>query len=325
MGDRPTPLPPLAAIRVFEAAARLKSFTRAAEELGITQAAVSYQIKELEARLGTAMFRRLPREVALTSAGERLSRAASDAVALLRAAIDDITESAEGVLSVTTLPSFAALWLAPRIGAFQVAHPRIAVRLDTTGRMVDLTREGMDVGIRTGTGEWPGLKADFLFPDAFVPLCSPDYLEKIGGLERPQALREATLIGDPAEWSKWFSAAAVEHPEGGAQTAFRADTQQFEVSSAMTGRGVALGSPILFGPDIASGRLVAPFDIPVAFAGGYWLAYAEGRLRSPKITAFRSWLLEAVKLDPNVQRVGDAKTIALNSYRLNRPASTGEP
>jgi LysR family glycine cleavage system transcriptional activator len=318
MPERPSPLPPLAAIRVFEAAARLKSFTRAAEELGMTQAAVSYQVKELEARLGTPMFRRLPREVELTAAGERLSRAASEATSLLRAAVADIMETTEGVLSVTTLPSFAALWLAPRIGAFQVAHPKIAVRLDTTGRMVDLTREGMDVGIRTGHGEWPGVTADFLFPDVFLPLCSPAYLTHCGAMQGPEDLERCTLIGSPTEWARWFAAAGVPGRDAAPRTAFYADTQQFEVSSAMSGQGFALGSPILFAADIAAGRLIAPFDVPVAFAGGYWLAYAEGRRRSPKIGALRNWLLEQARSDPAVARYSATTTIPLPSYRGHR-------
>src|SRR5271154_5004448 len=126
---------PLSAIRIFEAAARLKSFTRAAEELGVTQAAVSWQVKALEQRLGQALFRRLPREVALTAAGERLALAASEAMRLLRTALTDLADQADGVLAITTGQSIAIQWLAPRIGAFQLAHPRIAVRLDTGERL----------------------------------------------------------------------------------------------------------------------------------------------------------------------------------------------
>ena len=121
---------PLSAIRIFEAAARLKSFTRAADELGVTQAAVSWQVKALERRLGQALFRRLPREVALTAAGERLAKAAADALGILRGAISDLTDQADGVLAITTMESLAIQWLAPRIGGFQLAHPAIAVRLD---------------------------------------------------------------------------------------------------------------------------------------------------------------------------------------------------
>ena len=135
---------PLASIRVFEAAARLKSFTRAAEELGMTQAAVSWQIKALEGRLGQSLFRRLPREVQPTEGGERLSRAATEAMTLLRRAVSDLTQADEHILSITTLASLAAQWLAPRLGAFQVANPGLAVRLDTNPNLLDAPRIGME-------------------------------------------------------------------------------------------------------------------------------------------------------------------------------------
>src|SRR3954453_12814749 len=131
---------PLSAIRVFEAAARLGSFTRAAGELGMTQAAVSWQVKALERRLDQPLFRRLPREVALTPAGERLARAATEAMTALRGAVSDISDQGEGVLAVTTMQTFAERWLAGRIGGFQVTHPKIAVRVDTTSHVVDLLR-----------------------------------------------------------------------------------------------------------------------------------------------------------------------------------------
>src|SRR5690242_12059834 len=138
---------PLSAIRVFDAAARLGSFTRAAEELGMTQAAVSWQVKALEKRLDQALFRRLPREVQLTAAGERLARAASEAMTALRSAISDISDSGAGVLSITALHTFANQWLAPRLGAFQVDHPEVAVRLSSDAKVIDLMRGEADVGI----------------------------------------------------------------------------------------------------------------------------------------------------------------------------------
>jgi len=284
---------PLSAIRVFEAAARLKSFTRAAEELGITQAAVSWQVKALEKRLDQALFVRLPREVALTASGERLARAATEAINLLRAALADVTEAAEGVLSITTLPSFAAQWLAPRLGEFQMAHPRIAVRLDTSGRLVDLTREPIDVAIRSGGGDWPGLASDYLMPSDLTPLCTPGLAEALGGLKRPQDLLDAPRIGLESEWALWFAFVGVDAPACDAGLRLTADSQTFEVASALAGRGVALGSPILFAPEIAQGRLIQPFTATATYSGGYWLAYPRERARSPKIAAFRAWLLTA--------------------------------
>ncbi len=283
---------PLSAIRVFEAAARLKSFTRAAEELGITQAAVSWQVKALEKRLDQALFKRLPREVVLTPPGERLSRAASEAVNLLRVAFSDLTETGEGVLAITTLNSLATHWLAPRIGAFQVAHPRLAVRMDTSNRLVDLAHDNVDVGVRAGAGDWPGMESHFLFPTVQTPLCTPRMREALGGLARPEDLLEAPRIGSDAEWSTWFCAAGVTPAQGPtAPTRLMADTQTLEVASALGGQGVALGSPILFSAEIAAGRLVRPFEAVMPLGHGYWLVYPKERRRSPKIVAFRDWLL----------------------------------
>jgi len=286
---------PLSAIRVFEAAARLKSFTRAAEELGVTQAAVSWQVKALERRLDQALFQRLPREVALTAAGERLARAASEAVNLLRAALDDLTQTGEGVLAITTMQTLATQWLAPRIGAFQVAHPKLAVRLEASGRLVDLIHENMDVAVRGGYGDWPGLEAHFLFPSEQTPLCTPQVLASLGGLDKPEDLLAAPRIGSPDEWATWFHFAGVTTPGPSASPPrLMADTQTLEVASALAGQGVALGSPILFQTEIAAGRLVRPFSATMPLGGGYWLAYPKDRRRSAKIVAFRDWLLACV-------------------------------
>ena len=284
---------PLSAIRVFEAAARLKSFTRAAAELNITQAAVSWQVKALEQRLAQPLFRRLPREVVLTPSGERLARAAGEAVTVLRAALSDLTDTGEGVLAITTLQSLAIVWLAPRLGAFQLAHPQIAVRLEVSDRLVDLTREDMDVAIRSGSGDWPGLASHHLFAAEGAPLCTPRMLRELE-IREPRDLLRAPLIGLAGEWDAWFAAAGVEAPSIEGTPRLTADAQSLEVASALAGHGVALGSPILFGADIAAGRLVRPFAPAISFGAGYWLVYPADRRRAAKITAFRDWLLGQV-------------------------------
>lgn len=290
---------PLSAIRVFEAAARLGSFTRAAQALNITQAAVSWQVKALEQRLGQPLFRRLAREVALTPAGERLARAASEAVSVLRAAISDLTETEEGVLAITTLQSLATTWLAPRLGAFQLAHPKIAVRLDTTPHLLDLTRDGIDVAIRSGDGEWAGLESCLLMPSLITPLTTPEVIARLGGLDRPQALLDAPLIGVEADWAAWFAAAGVTAPlQAGPR--FAADLQTAEVATAMAGQGIALASPIYFAAEIAAGQLVQPFATVIAAARGIWLTWPVERRRSPKIAAFRDWLTALVAADPAI-------------------------
>jgi LysR family glycine cleavage system transcriptional activator len=288
---------PLSAIRVFEAAARVKSFTRAADELGVTQAAVSWQVKALERRLGQPLFRRLPREVVLTEAGERLARAAAEAMKLLRTAVSDLTDQADGVLAVTAPQSLATKWLAPRIGGFQLEHPRIAVRLDTSNHLVDLDREGFDLAIRSGSGAWTGLESVYLFSTGRTPLCTPRVLAELGGLARPEALLTAPLIGLDEDWAEWFTAAGVTTPLAKRRGRLVADQQQIEVASAMAGQGVALGSPILFAAEIDQGALVRPFETMADESAGFWLAWTEGRRRVPRIAAFRDWLAASIARD----------------------------
>jgi LysR family glycine cleavage system transcriptional activator len=285
---------PLSAIRLFETAARLKSFTRAAEELGVTQAAVSWQVKALEQRLGQPLFRRLPREVVLTPAGERLARAASEAMTLLRTAISDLSDQPGGVLSITSAESMAIQWLAPRIGAFQLAHPDVAVRLDTSAALRNLIHDGFDVAIRAGPGDWPGLESFYMFPAEMTPLCTPQFQAELGGLPRPEDLLGAPLIGLDSDWTAWFAAAGVTRAESASGGQLIADMQSIGVSTALAGRGVALASPILFAPELASGRLVRPFLVTVKQADGFWLVYAKERRRTAKIAAFRQWLTALV-------------------------------
>ena len=293
---------PLSAIRVFEAAARLLSFTQAAAELGISQAAVSWQVKALERRLDQTLFHRSSRAVSLTPAGERLARAATEAMAGLRSAISDLTDSGEGVLAITTLQTLATQWLAPRLGAFQLAHPRIAVRLEASHRVVDLSREPFDVAIRGGGGSWPDLEAIKLFDAAITPLCTPATREALGGLASPTDLLDAPRIGATSEWAQWFASAGVTPPDGdsGAIPRLAAEAQAMEVAAALGGRVVALGSPIMFAAEIASGRLVQPFAALSNEFGAYWLAYPRDRARARKIAAFRDWVLAEVAADPTI-------------------------
>ena len=289
---------PLSSIRVFEAAARLNSFTRAAEELGMTQAAVSWQIKALETRLGFSLFRRLPREVQPTEQGERLSRAATEAMTLLRRAFAEVTEADQGVLSITTLTTLATQWLAPRLGAFQVANPGLAVRLDTSPTIIDLARSSFDVALRSGDGDWPGVECAPLMPSVFTPLCSPALCERLG-LKEPADLVDAPRVGDEKEWAAWFATVGVT-PTTTPASRLRADIQGLEVAAAMGGQGVALGSPILFAREIEAGLLVRPFVQTVKLAEGYFIAWPEDRRRSSKIARFRDWLMAEAAADPDI-------------------------
>ncbi len=281
-------LPPLPAIRAFEAAARLGSFTRAADELHMTQAAVSYQIKQLEQRLGLGLFHRQPRQVVLTPAGHRLAPAVLDAFKQLRTAFAQAIERVETELAITALPTIAAAWLVPRLGAFQLAHPRLAVRLDTAVELVDLNRGEFDVGIRIGAGEWPGLDADFLLPSLFTPLCSPALRER---LRTPADMLALPRFGRERWWRAWFAAAGLADADLTAQPGVELDVEQHAVTAAIAGHGVALSSPLFFEQDIAAGRLLQPFELVVRDQRDYWLTYPTTLRTSEKIRAFRAWLL----------------------------------
>ena len=294
MSIRPR-LPPLSAVRAFEAAARLGSFTRAGEELGMTQAAVSYQIKLLEERVGTPLFLRMPRQVRLTETGQRLSAAVSEAFDALRAAFASIGEDAGGVLTISVIPAFAANWLAPRIGSFQLRHPALAVRLSASNRLVDFAREEVDLGIRAGLGGWPGVVAHELFPLRFTPVCSPGLLQRLGPVREPADLLRFPLLS-PADpwWRHWFERAGVAVDAIESRPGINLDSQQIEGQAALAGQGVAMVTPSLWAAELASGRLVQPFDLIGDDGWRFWLVYPEARRNVAKIRAWREWLLEEV-------------------------------
>lgn len=289
------PLPPLSMVRAFEAAARLSSFTRAAEELHMTQAAVSYQIKQLERCLGLTLFQRLPRRVALTAAGQRLAPAVLDAFRTLRTTFGQVLERAEHELAITSLPTIAATWLVPRLGAFQLAQPQLAVRLDTSVPTVDFSAGEFDVGLRSGRGDWPGLVAHRLLPNLFTPLCSHQVGDR---LRSPVDLLQLQRMGRERWWRQWIDAAGVVDADLTAKPSIDLSVEQFEVTSAIAGHGVSITSPLLFRKQLASGELVQPFELVLRDERDYWLVYPAARRHSPKIQAFRDWLLEEARREP---------------------------
>lgn len=297
MLDRASALPPLAAIRAFEAAARLGSFSRAAEELGMTPAAVSYQIRQLERRLGFAIFVRQPRSVTLTTRGAALSPVVSDAFGMLRSAFTHAVQRSEVELSITTLPTVGSSWLAPRLGTFQARHPDIAVRMDLSVPTVDFSAADFDVAIRSGLGEWPGLRSHRLAPNLFTPLCSPALLEGARALDDPGRPFPFPLLGRPGWWSRWFG--ALGHPGLDLTGRFGPDfgTEHASVASAIAGHGVAIASPIFFRSALESGALVPAHDLVVADQRAYWLTYPAVLVNSPKVQAFRTWIVEAAADD----------------------------
>jgi len=289
-------LPPLAAVRAFEAAARHLSFTRAADELGMTQAAVSYQIKLLEERVGAPLFLRRPRQVALSEAGARLYPQVHRAFEALRAAFAEMRTANEATLTISAVPTFAAQWLVPRLGTFQLGHPDLAVRLDVSERIVDFAAEDADVGIRTGRGPWPGLIQHELLRARFSPMLSPALVEEHGGLSAPADFLKFPLLdpGDPW-WPDWFALVGVSDYDLESRPQSRLGFQTYTATAAMAGHGVAMLTPALYRSELAEGRLVQPFDVLGEEEGGraYWLVYPEQRRNVAKIKAFRDWLLEA--------------------------------
>jgi LysR family glycine cleavage system transcriptional activator len=287
-------LPPLGAIRAFEAAARLGSFTRAAAELDMTQAAISYQIKVLENRLRTPLFSRKSGKVFLTPVGERLLPAVTHAFADLRDAFSRIRESSDNTLSIAATATFAATLLVPRLNDFRTACPDLKVSLDIFQVVTDALDDSVDVGIQNGVGDWPGMVTHRLFSARLSPVCSPQFLQRTPMVE-PRDLLAAPLIGkfDPW-WRDWFSAAGVDDVAAVAARDVVMGSQYLEGVAAMAGRGVALVMPELFSDDIRAGNLVLPFDISCHEERSVWLLYREVSRHSDKIAKFRNWLLPEV-------------------------------
>ncbi len=291
-------LPPLAAVRVCEAAARHENFTAAAAELGMTQAAVSYQVKLLEERLGVALFRRERKRVVLTEAGRRAMPQVTRAFDALDSAFAGLRAEDEALLTISTSNTFANTWLAWRLGGFQIEHPGMAVRLLTSDALTDFATDDVDVAIRAGRGAWQGLAEEALLQIDFTPMCSPDFLAKHGGRIAASDLLKLPLISphDPW-WPWWLREAGVEAADGPPRPGIRLDSQAHEGHAAMAGQGVAMLTPYFWRNDLAEGRLVRLFDQVSTRGFGYWLVCPEHRRMAPKIKRFREWLLAELAND----------------------------
>ncbi|MBD3761087.1 LysR substrate-binding domain-containing protein [Rhizorhabdus sp.] len=288
-------IPPLSAVRVFEAAARHLNFTRAAEELAMTQAAVSYQIRMIEDRLGTALFVRTGRRVSLSPAGLRLAPQVSAAFDLLDEAFAKARQTEGGVLTISAAPGVAAGWLGPRLARFQLAKPDIAVRLLASHELVNFARDDVDVGIRIGNGQWPGLRAIEMFPAEFTPMCSPSYLERVGPFTDPaQLLGTLRMNSDDIWWRAWFGQVGVGIPDDFARTSIHVDSQVIEGMAALSGDGLAMLTPRFWPFELATGRLVQIFP-HVGRGGSFWLVYPEHRHNAAKVKAFREWIMAEVE------------------------------
>lgn len=287
------PLPPLTALRAFEAAARHLSFTRAAAELGMTQAAVSYQIKLLEERVGAPLFLRDKRQVVLTEGGRRLAIDATAAFDQIASAFEAAKGNASGVLAISVIPTFATGWLARHLYAFQLDHPEIAVRLHATRDISDFDKEPVDLAIRGGPHPARHLVAHKLMRGDFTPMLTPELEARLGlPLREPADLLRFPLI-DPTDpwWNEWFTHAGVARPGFDVDDGHKMGGQDLEAIAALSGHGVAILTPFFYSDHIAAGRLRQPFDLVCPTERGYWLCYPPGRRNAPKIRAFRDWLL----------------------------------
>jgi LysR family glycine cleavage system transcriptional activator len=291
-------LPPLSAVRVFEAAARHENFTAAALELAVTQAAVSYQVSLLEKRLGVLLFHRQGKRVALSDAGRRLSGKLSGAFAVMEAAFDAVRTDDEAMLTISTTVTFANAWFAWRLGSFQMTNPNLGVRLHADDALADFARDEADLAVRSGSGRWPGLSSELLFKVSFTPMCSPRFLAANGGRFEPEDLLTLPQISpqDPL-WLRWLRATGVEVPEGLVRHGVNMDSQAHCGNAAIAGQGVALLTPFFWRSDIAEGRLVRLFPDEVDTGSGYWLVYPDHRRNLPKVRRFRDWLLAEIARD----------------------------
>ena len=289
-------LPPLSAIRAFEAAGRHENFSRAAEELGLTQAAISYQVRQLEDRVGRPLFVREKGRVRLSDSGRRLLPALTSGFSAIAEAFAALREEDDDVLDVNTAVSFGGTWLSARIGRFQVRYPDLAVRISLSNDLVDFGRGGIDAVIRMGRGQWDGLRSDFLFRQHFAPICAPSFLEA-NTIREPADLLEVERLGpNDAMWAGWFAAAGVGTPPPPRQ-GLVLDSQLQEASAMLNGFGIALMSPLYWTADLASGRLVQPFDTLYLPGTAQFLVHPAGRVGVRKIERFREWIKEELAAD----------------------------
>ncbi|MDR7283345.1 LysR family transcriptional regulator of beta-lactamase [Pseudomonas corrugata] len=286
---------PLNALRAFEASARHLSFTRAAVELFVTPAAVSHQVKSLEAQLNVTLFKRLPRGLLLTSEGETL-------LPVLRESFDRIAETLERfegghyreVLTVGAVGTFAVGWLLPRLADFQAKHPFIDLRLSTNNNRVDVAAEGLDYAIRFGAGAWHGIEALRLIDAPLSVLCVPELARQ---LRSPEDLLKQTLLRSyrTDEWPEWFLACGLPANAPSAKSIVF-DSSLAMMEAALQGAGIALAPPLMFSRQLASGAIEQPFGIGIT-TGSYWLTRLQSRTETAAMTALKDWLVQSVEMD----------------------------
>ena len=289
-------LPPLNALRAFEAAARHLNFSRAADELSVTPGAVSQQIQNLEDFIGAALFRRTPKGLLLTDAAQIALPALREAFDRLAEAASMLTAAVDGRrLTVSVAPSFAAKWLVPRLGKFEAAHPQVDVWVSAGLELVDFAGGEVDMAIRYGSGRYPGLEVVRLMQETVIAVASPDFLmahplSELSDLTGQILLHDGSPDADEScpDWTMWLAARGVKGMDGSRGPRF--NQSSLVIEAAVGGRGVALAKRALAQADLDAGRLVAPFQIATAVDFAYYLVYPKAKGRLPQVKAFLSWL-----------------------------------
>ena len=301
-------LPSLDALRVFEVTARRLNFSKAAEELHVTQSAISHRIRELERQLHTRLFQRGHRSLQLTPAGRTLADGIQRGLAEIRDALANLdNRQRKASLNVSVLTSFATRWLTPRLAGFQERFPRIDLMVQADDRLVDLSGFGVDVSIRFGSGHYPGMSVVRLFGDRTVPVCSPALAEKYGPIRRAADIVKCPLLHDTyaehnvhsdsgADWQTWLRRVGAGHvPNVGG---LRFSNANLAIDAAANGLGVALARVSLLGSDLRTGRLVCPLPFAAATNFSYYFLCLPQRESDSRVRAFRDWLLEEAKQPP---------------------------
>jgi len=291
----------LNALRAFEASARRGGFSAAAAELGVTAAAVGQQVRILESYLGIALFERHGKKLVPSEAARAVLPELREAFDRLAQASEKLRDARGGQLVTLTLPpSFAAKWLMPRLEEFRIANPEIDLRLDTTDRLVDLARDGIELGIRYGPGHYPGLTAEKLIDEHVIPVCSPNLLSQLRPIERPDDLarfkliHDTTLQGMPGfpTWSTWLKAAGARGVN--TRPGLRINSSIMASQAAIDGQGVALGRSVIVADDCAQGRLVCPYAFALPSGAAYFLVSVAERTLPRAAQTFAEWFRSAI-------------------------------
>jgi LysR family transcriptional regulator, glycine cleavage system transcriptional activator len=317
-------LPPLDALRVFEAAARHGSFAKAAAELNLTASAVSHRIAALEGQLGTALFERHGRRVRPTAPGAAYAAAVGEALAGLKAATDRFAAArGGGALTISVAPLFAMRWLLPRLSRFEARHPDVVVRIASSIGTTDFAVEDIDAVVRFGRGPWPGLAAHFLFVMDLVPVCAPALAKGPPPLKRPADLARVTRLHSetmPDVWAMWLKLAGI---DGLAAAERHFQDTTLAIEAAFAGLGVAMTDRRFVAADLAAGRLTAPFEVRLHTRSAFYFAYPETRAADPRIAAFRDWIVAEAATEGDAPAPNGKTPLRRARTRLSSPSGEG--